>query len=112
MVIRDSERVEVLKAPESETLLNLSTGGAAFLYTQALPENREVVLKVNDVAVRGQVIHTRQRTDGYHRIGVRFSRMPPDIQTAIRNMVDSFSCGVPLHFTVEHVGVLKSNVYE
>ena len=111
MVIRDGERVEVLKAQEQEMLLNLSSGGAAFLYSRALPKRQTIVLRINDTLVNGLVMYCHQRTDGY-RIGVRFSGMEAGILAQLNGMIDAFSCGVPLQFSVEAIPVLKHNVYE
>ncbi|MBN1757266.1 MAG: PilZ domain-containing protein [Chitinispirillaceae bacterium] len=111
MVIRDSERVEVLKAQGQEMLLNLSHGGAAFLYSRPLPKDQVIVMRINDTFIDGLVMYCHQRTDGY-RIGVCFSGMGPEAQAMVNGMIDAFSCGVPLQFSVEDEPVLKHNVYE
>ncbi|MBN1575180.1 MAG: PilZ domain-containing protein [Chitinispirillaceae bacterium] len=100
MVGRGSERVEVLDIDGSELLLNLSTTGVAFLHSGPLEENRSVTLTINEVRVEGQVVYCHQRTDSY-RIGVRFNTVTTEEQAAVRRMVDSFSCGVPLRFSFE-----------
>ena len=98
MVGRGSERVEVLDVDGSEMLLNLSATGVAFLHSDPLEKNRLVTLTINEAQVQGRGVYCHQRTDGY-RIGVRFSTVTAEQQAAVKRMVDSFSCGVPLHFS-------------
>jgi hypothetical protein len=105
MTIRDSERVEVLQAHECESLLNLSTKGAAFIYPHALHKNQNITMNINDTMLQGQVVYCHQRTDGY-RIGAHFAIPSSDIQLAVNRMVDAFSCGVPLQFSVVPLPVL------
>ena len=98
MVSRGSERVEVLDVDGSETLLNLSATGVAFLHGDPLEKERAITLVINEVEVEGRVVYCRQRSDGY-RIGVRFDTDTGEGVSAVRRMVDSFSCGVPLRFS-------------
>ncbi len=111
MAIRDSERIEVLKAEASEILLNLSTSGAAFLYSSQLAKDQPVALRINETTINSQVMYCHQRSDGY-RIGVRFVGMSPEEQAMVDGMIATFSCGVPLHFSVDDEPVLKHDVYE
>ena len=100
MVGRGSERVEVLDVDGSEMLLNLSTMGIAFLHSDPLEKDRSVTVKINEVLVKGRVVYCNKRTDS-NRIGVRFDAGTAEEQSAVKRMVESFSCGVPLKLSFE-----------
>ncbi|MBN1309662.1 MAG: PilZ domain-containing protein [Chitinispirillaceae bacterium] len=97
---RGSERVELLNVDGSETLINLSRTGVAFLHANPLEKNRLVTVRINEVPVRGRVVYCRKRTDGY-RIGVRFNAGTAEEQSAVGRLIDSFSCGVSLRVSFE-----------
>ena len=105
MVIRNSDRIEVLNTQDTEILLNLSTGGAAFLYPEGVRKDQVIIMNINDTAIQGLVIYCRRRSDGY-RVGVRFSLLSPDEQAAVNRMVETFSYGVPLKFSIVPLPVM------
>jgi len=99
MTKRNSERVEVIKVEGTENLLNLSATGVAFLFPRKIDKNDPVVVRINEITVEGLVVYCHERTDGF-RIGMRFNQLSIQEQTTINKMVESFSCGVPLTFSV------------
>jgi hypothetical protein len=100
MLCRSSERVEVLDVHGSEIILNMSAAGAAFRYPHAFERNQTVRLTINEVIVEGRVVYCHKRTDAC-RIGVRFTAIQKNDQSALTALVESFSCGVPLQFSLQ-----------
>ena len=61
--------------------------------------------------IKGLVMSCHRRIDGYRIDVLRFAIMQA-VPAPVSGMIDAFSYGVPLQFTVEDMPILKNNVYE
>lgn len=99
MAERISDRIELIGSENSERLLNLSATGAAFVFPRELQKGDPVAVRINELTIEGNVVYCHTRVTQF-RIGIRFLPLPFEMQAEINKMVDSFSCGVPLRFTI------------
>lgn len=94
---RMHERVEFLHENGTETLLDLSAMGAAFCFSEKIPDGAVITISVNDLVVSAKVVYCHARKGGY-RIGVHFSELSRRDEALLATLVSAFSCGVPLTF--------------
>ena len=94
---RGSERIEFVGNDESSKniLIDLSTTGAAFLFDSEQKKDTPISVAIKEYTLDAVVVYCQQRADGY-RIGLRFTNVPADVQSALKTLVEEFSRGVPL----------------
>ncbi len=94
---RGSERIEFLcnYDPAQRALIDLSTSGAAFIHPVEIKKGTKISVRIKDYLIEAVIVYCQQRTDGY-RVGMQFIKVLPDIEKALKIMVDEFSRGVPL----------------
>lgn len=98
---RGNERIEFLNTDESKKniLIDLSFSGAAMNYPDELAKNAKIAVKIRDFAIDANVIYCQGMAKGY-RVGIHFVNVTPDVQKALKIMVEEFSRGVPITFEI------------
>lgn len=105
---RGNERIELLSASDSvkNTLIDLSFSGAAMNCPNELAKNAKVWVKIRDYAISATVIYCQGRAAGY-RVGIHFVNVAPDVQKALKILVEEFSRGVPVTFEIIEQSEIK-----
>jgi len=102
---RGSERIQFLNVhSEAHELFDLSTTGACCRCDQRLAADDIVKVRVKDLVLRARVAYCIERTDGF-RVGMEFLEVTSEQKVRLREIVDRYSRGVPVSFTV--VGLSK-----
>ena len=97
---RTSDRIEFLGAgPSGGRLIDISTTGACCYHEMQKEKDAEVLVKINDVLVKGRVVYCQQRGDGF-RLGLQFHDLSDSTQRMIGEIVDGYSKGVPVNCSV------------
>jgi len=98
---RGNERIELLSPDETvkNVLIDLSFSGAAMNYATEQKKGGLVKVKISDFVLDATVIYCQGRASGY-RVGVHFTKVPPEVQNSLKVLVDEFSRGVPIAFQI------------